>query len=754
MKNLFLGLIFICFTIHSNAQCTLDKSGWKIIFQEEFNGTKTDLDANWYYSEYFGTSPYPLHRAWTVCGDGSPYTCNTEDKVDVHNGLGFFSVEKMPAPFPCDDKIATHKSSQICAKFDEFPSENPPNFTDRNGFVFGMFEIRCRLTKKGFTYPNFWLSGNSWPPEIDIFEYHGGSNNFFSSFHWDFIPGVGTQKCTDYFNNTSININDGFHVWTMVWTPTAITMFLDNREYYTFNDVSRIPASSGYGDMWTKMHLILGNSYFCGDPGTDEGVYDDFVVDYVKVYKPSGYREFNPFIDTRSSFFAEQAHLYSTTNYKSTADWVSNIVKPDLFYPSDNVVSDLVGLQGGGKFKYKGSYGLLWSTYWSGGNFYNYPVDWTHTVDDNIVLAESPSGGEITFFRSGTNIYYEDGSFHLIPTVFDAASDIVTNKSGNIVFYRTSAGRVKSVTYSGGTWSSPVTVPAAGLGTCLPNTLMYNDLDNSLYYISDIYKIVEYNSSGITSSLGGVSDAFTNLIISPDGNQLFYVNISGVLKTLSKSLIGPWSSSSDFFVYNGFGLVPVTDIKNRTLLISPGSSAIVQLYYVGYDDKPHCIYRDGPYYRVGNISDNVLVASDFKLIKFGVTPVTKPHISFKGVDNFIHTLSWEDACGKNPLCFTDPNKKVLLKSTQNTEISTEQSFNSLNIYPNPTTDYIKVVNFKNVGLNKIIIRSIEGKVVFEDKVDPLMSECSINIAFLPNALYYCELHSASGTKILKLVKNE
>jgi Beta-glucanase/Beta-glucan synthetase len=40
---------------------------------------------------------------------------------------------------------------------------------------YGYFEIRSKMPNSTGTWPAFWLTGTqSWPPEIDIYEWYGG----------------------------------------------------------------------------------------------------------------------------------------------------------------------------------------------------------------------------------------------------------------------------------------------------------------------------------------------------------------------------------------------------------------------------------------------------------------------------------------------------------------------------------------------------------------------------------------------------
>lgn len=768
MKKIILLFLLVISIMKVSAQCRLDTNDWKIIFQEEFNGTKSDLLTNWYDAEYFGTNPVTglpeFNRALETCYPNERYCFSTEDQIHLSNGLGVFSVKKMPSPFPCKDKMATHEVGTICAKYDEFPTESPTGFSDRNGFVFGMFEIRCKLTKKGHTYNNFWLAGIAWPPEIDVFEHHGDVDSFFSTVHWQF-PGLPRKSCGGHYKNTSIDIRDDFHVWTMVWTPKTITMFLDGVEYFSFDDISKIPASGGYDEMWHKMHLMLGNVNYCGKPWSDEGVYDDYLVDYVRVRKPKPYRNFDPILDTKSSFFAEQEFLYNTTPFKTEEAWVHEIIKPDAYYPNYDVHSGLIGLQGGGKFKYRGNYDLLWYTYWDGFAFKNFPVDWVHTVDDNIVVAEDLAT-EYTFYRKGSNILYEDGTahtFHLIPTVLNAASDIVCSNNGDFLCYRNTAGYLNCLTRSPSwTWSAPTAISAPTfLGTVIPNTVAYNQSTGRIYYISSTNKIIECNSSGLISLPGLVTDAASNLIVSNNGERLFYVNTSGIVKTIVNTG-GIWSAASNFMVNDGASSYALSGIKGRSLQLSPDPLNL-QLYFVDYSNSPRCIYYDNDYfvYRMSpTMTPNVFVKSDFKQIILGLSPATKTMISFTGYDNLIHKLYWSSSCGRPVTCDTIDHLYLLKKGAANeitfNNTTKKSSIDDLVLIPNPSNGVFNIYRVIGADVKDITIFSSDGRIVFTQKISKNDQEdkIKIDIQGLSSGVYWCRISSSDRSKTIKILKNE
>lgn len=95
----------------------------------------------------------------------------------------------------------------------------------------------------------------------------------------------------------------------MVWTPDSLAWFVDGLHLKTLGEY--VPGLSSYyppagpSDMcrWHKMDLIINSGPCCPAPGTVD--FEDFVVDYVRVYKPSGLPQF------RGQSEAEFAQFYT-----------------------------------------------------------------------------------------------------------------------------------------------------------------------------------------------------------------------------------------------------------------------------------------------------------------------------------------------------------------------------------------------------------------------------------------------------------
>ncbi|MEJ6589974.1 MAG: glycoside hydrolase family 16 protein [Crocinitomicaceae bacterium] len=161
-------------------------------------------------------------------------------------------------------------------------------------FKYGYFEARCKSPRGRGLWPAFWLYGGFPNEEIDFMEMKGEKHKHF---HVDVhCPDKCSRVKTGWFGRTKNwgawiktdkEITENFVVYSGVWKPGEIKMYLNGQEVATYK-----------GDFETSMSLIANlaiaqdNKAF--GPGIDEHTKlpSDFYVDYMRVWHPiDGYNE-------------------------------------------------------------------------------------------------------------------------------------------------------------------------------------------------------------------------------------------------------------------------------------------------------------------------------------------------------------------------------------------------------------------------------------------------------------------------------
>ena len=205
------------------------------------------------------------------------------------------------------------------------------NTQDKLTFTYGKLEARIHLPKTADgIWPAFWMLGNDlmpnlgcddavdatpkeelerlgrvvWPKcgEIDILEMgneygikNGIQDRFFNgACHWgeDFQAGQyiyhGPSTTADY------SLQDDFHLWTMIWTPDSIIMYLDLDKYPNTKPYFEMSiAGNGEANHPSKyyhkpFHIVFDLSiggYFTGIPAPEKypKVINDDCEQFLKV---------------------------------------------------------------------------------------------------------------------------------------------------------------------------------------------------------------------------------------------------------------------------------------------------------------------------------------------------------------------------------------------------------------------------------------------------------------------------------------
>lgn len=264
--NIFLnGFYYFRFYLFKRRFATpsanpIEKDGWNLTFNDEFDGTDIDWTKwNKYYSQN------TLHKPGDVAGKVSL------DCIEVKDGnLHLYVKDNIGGDYPL--KVGWMNTARW----------NDIGFDQQYGY----FEIRCKPPKQGIKFwPAFWLYGDSWPPEIDIFEFMGvddvdrdytKSISFTNHFG---TPGkvgkhgfLGTQLGRTL---KGINWNEKFHTYACRWEWNYVEFYIDNIAVYRI--IYNVPTN--------KMSVIVNTAGNLANLAKPEDLPADFVVDYIRVYE-------------------------------------------------------------------------------------------------------------------------------------------------------------------------------------------------------------------------------------------------------------------------------------------------------------------------------------------------------------------------------------------------------------------------------------------------------------------------------------
>ena len=173
-------------------------------------------------------------------------------------------------------------------------------------YKYGYVEIRAKVPFVRGAWPSFWTSsfGSLGPKttydysiEIDIFEVFSSLDTLAPNVHKWYDNGDHTMWAdeNEKYTFTSLDIKDEYHTYGFEWTPTEMSMYIDDVKYYTYDLTNNFDnGASGMGGFDTQLHLIFNNHLFtqsssykpyegCEINSRDLPV--EYAIDWVRLYQ-------------------------------------------------------------------------------------------------------------------------------------------------------------------------------------------------------------------------------------------------------------------------------------------------------------------------------------------------------------------------------------------------------------------------------------------------------------------------------------
>ena len=240
---------------------TSDNPGKRVIFTEDFEQSFLDLN-HWNYE----------------LGDGCPNLCGWGNKEYQH-----YTKENV---FVRDEKLVIRATKQG----DQYFSGRITT-KDKIEFQYGTVEVKAKLPQGLGVWPAIWMLGhdideNYWPNcgEIDIMEYVGRMpGKIHTTLHTK--DSYGVSKNTKI--TTLEKIETGFHIYKMQWNEDQIQFSIDDNVVYTFAPVDKTEEIWPFDKPFYLILNLAVGGYFGGFDVDDSIFPQEFVIDYIKVYKDS-----------------------------------------------------------------------------------------------------------------------------------------------------------------------------------------------------------------------------------------------------------------------------------------------------------------------------------------------------------------------------------------------------------------------------------------------------------------------------------
>ena len=248
VKYVLLVLIGI-FSFEGITQNPIEKEGWELTFNDEFNDGKLDY------------SKWQDHYDWG-------------GRVNI-DGLTYYGADQFQFSYSSLIIVAEEKEVKEGVQYTSGMLDCNQSFKQQYGY----FEIRSKNPKGTGCWPAFWLvSTEDWPPEIDIYEFYTNSPDLIkTNHHWK--NRRGKKKAQPKQVRMKESAAEGFHTYAVEWTNRKIRWFYDNKRVKT--------SRRGMKYLKYKLHIIINNeiSDMKGMKLEDAVFPNYFEIDYVRAYK-------------------------------------------------------------------------------------------------------------------------------------------------------------------------------------------------------------------------------------------------------------------------------------------------------------------------------------------------------------------------------------------------------------------------------------------------------------------------------------
>ena len=246
----------------SNDSLAIVYPGYKLVWQDEFNGTELS-SADWNY-ETGGSGWGNNELEYYTSGNKNAYLLNGNLVIEAKKE---------------DMGDRNYTSARITT-------------AGKREFKYGRIDIRARLPVQTGMWPALWMLGNDigskgWPycGEIDIMELVGKNpKQVVGSFHWK-NDDASEGTINNRYDLTTGDFSQDFHLYSLVWGKDQYQILIDNKVYVTAK-ASDIKAA--YNPFNHPFYLIF-NVAVGGDwPGSPDGSTSfpqKMLVDYVRVYQ-------------------------------------------------------------------------------------------------------------------------------------------------------------------------------------------------------------------------------------------------------------------------------------------------------------------------------------------------------------------------------------------------------------------------------------------------------------------------------------
>jgi beta-glucanase (GH16 family) len=250
-----------------------------LVWSDEFDTSGTDPVNS---TKWFHQTQLPSHGSWHN-NEIQHYTNQMENSF-VENG--YLNIVAIKEEFTDQGYSKTYTSARLNSKF---------------AFTYGRIDVRAKIPLETGTWPAIWMLGKNvnekggywqpnfgtkgWPAcgEIDIME-HG----IFPNEPINFIQSALHTKSSsgNTINKGGIivsNIENDFHVYSLIWSPNKMTFLVDDEIYYIYNPSIKNENTWPFdSDQYILLNIAMGGTAGEIDLNFNRS---SMLIDYVRVFQ-------------------------------------------------------------------------------------------------------------------------------------------------------------------------------------------------------------------------------------------------------------------------------------------------------------------------------------------------------------------------------------------------------------------------------------------------------------------------------------
>jgi len=244
-----------------------DRTGWTLVWQDEFNQTSLDLTK---WSHEIGGHGWGNNEL--------QYYTDDESNALIKDDHLIIRANIVPAGMGEPNQLRYFSSARL-------------RTSGKGDWLYGRIDVKAKLALGQGIWPAIWMlptdwSYGGWPEsgEIDIMEHVGhDEGRVHGSVHTE---SYNHKKNTQKSGIKMIDDANIFHLYSIEWSKDKIDFFLDDIKYFTF-------LNDGKKDFKTwpfnkRFHLLINVAVggdWPGKPDSTTVFPQEMHVDYVRVYK-------------------------------------------------------------------------------------------------------------------------------------------------------------------------------------------------------------------------------------------------------------------------------------------------------------------------------------------------------------------------------------------------------------------------------------------------------------------------------------